>query len=175
MWKWLLQLLFSNKVEEPKVFTETYKQSPNISSRSIAPSAIVLHHSSGSYAGGVSWCLNPESKVSYHVLISRKGDRTVLAKDTQRAWHAGKSFWKGRSDLNSWSLGVAWEGDTYKNPLEKDAIDSAIEYILPRMRKWSIPLEMITDHRTVSPGRKSDIAPQELSKFLAALKEASEA
>jgi len=173
-WDWFCGLLFNDNKEVVPVrsYSESFLQTPNVSSRSIKPEAIVLHHSSGSYAGGVSWCRNPKSQVSYHVLIARNGDRTVLAKDTQRAWHAGKSFWKGRSDLNSWSLGVAWEGDTSKDALGEDAIASAIEYIVPRMRKWGMTIEDVTDHRTISPGRKQDIDEKEFKKFLARLGEA---
>jgi hypothetical protein len=49
------------------------------------PEAVVLHHSDGSYRGGVAWISNPASKVSYHVLIARDGRRTVFANDTKGA------------------------------------------------------------------------------------------
>jgi hypothetical protein len=44
----------------------------------IIPEAVVLHHSDGSYRGGVEWIASPASKVSYHVLIARDGRRTVF-------------------------------------------------------------------------------------------------
>jgi N-acetyl-anhydromuramyl-L-alanine amidase AmpD len=119
--------------DERKVFT------PNKGNKVIIPEAVVLHHSNGSYRGGVEWIANPASKVSYHVLIARDGRRTVFANDTDRCWHAGKSNWMGRPDLNSWSLGLAWEGNTYDYPLGEDAMASAIEWLAPRMRKWGIP------------------------------------
>jgi N-acetyl-anhydromuramyl-L-alanine amidase AmpD len=97
--------------DERRVFT------PNKGNKVIIPEAVVLHHSDGSYRGGVEWIANPASKVSYHVLIARDGRRTVFCQDTERAWHAGKSNWFGRQDLNSWSLGLAWEGNTYDYPL----------------------------------------------------------
>jgi N-acetyl-anhydromuramyl-L-alanine amidase AmpD len=131
----------------------------------IIPEAIVLHHSDGSYRGGVAWISNPASKVSYHVLIARDGRRTVFANDTERCWHAGKSNWQGRPDLNSWSLGLAWEGNTYDYPLGNAAIDSALEYLLPRLKKWGIGRDMVLDHRLVSPGRKTDLAPAQYNKF----------
>jgi N-acetyl-anhydromuramyl-L-alanine amidase AmpD len=97
-------------------YKEVSRQTPNFSKgRVIHPTAVVLHHTSGSYAGGVSWCMNPASQVSYHVIIAPNGERTVLAGDNQRAWHAGVSSWKGRKDLNSWSLGVAFAGIRIKN------------------------------------------------------------
>lgn len=149
-----------------KSYLEVKRETPNKSGKLIKPEAIVLHHSGGSYNGGVSWIMNPDSKVSYHCLIARDGRRTVFGDDSNRMWHAGKSVWKGRSDLNSWSLGVSWEGDTYLNPLEEDAIASAMEYILPRIKKWNIDPSMILDHRMVSPSRKTDIAPMEYSRVM---------
>ncbi len=108
--------------------------------------------------------------VSYHCIIKRDGERTILAGDNQRAWHAGKSFWRGRPDLNSWSLGVAFEGDTYKEPLSKEMIESAIEYLVPRMKKLSLTIKDVTDHRTVSPNRKNDLKPSEFDRFMQELK-----
>jgi N-acetyl-anhydromuramyl-L-alanine amidase AmpD len=139
--------------DERKVFT------PNKGNQAIKPEAVVLHHSDGSYRGGVEWIASPASKVSYHVLIARDGRRTVFCQDTERAWHAGKSNWMGRQDLNSWSLGLAWEGNTYDYPLGEDAMASAIEWLGPRMKKWGIDLNMVVTHQQVAPTRKTDISP----------------
>ena len=152
-----------------RIYDERRASTPNKGSQAIKPEAIVLHHSSGSYAGTCNWIMNPQSKVSYHVVIARDGRRTVFCDDTERAWHAGKSSWRGRGDLNSWSLGVSWEGDTYRHPLGEAAIDSALQYILPRMKRWGIGRDKILDHRLVSPGRKNDIAPKEYNKVLEAI------
>jgi N-acetyl-anhydromuramyl-L-alanine amidase AmpD len=152
-------------VEPNTRFPELRMNTPNRSATRIKPEAVVLHHTSGNYAGSVSWCMNPKSNVSYHCIIARDGRRTVLADDTSRTWHAGRSMWQGRGDLNNWSLGLAWEGDTYSNPLGEDAIQSAIEYLLPRLKKWGIGRDMVLDHRLVSPNRKNDIAPKDYNKF----------
>ena len=155
---------------KPK-YKEVSRQTPNFSKgRMIIPKAVVLHHTAGSYAGSVAWCMNPASQVSYHCIIKRDGERTVLASDNQRTWHAGVSNWKGRNDLNSWSLGVAFEGDTNKEPLSKEMIESAIEYLVPRMNRLSLTIKDVTDHRTVSPGRKNDLKLSEYDRFMQELK-----
>jgi N-acetyl-anhydromuramyl-L-alanine amidase AmpD len=190
MWKWIKRLFgkksetgpapaslslpfVSTTASTPSASKKTYDErrmfTPNQSSRPITPEAVILHHTSGSYNGSVSWCMNPNSQVSYHVIIARNGQRTVLADDTARCWHAGKSSWLGRPDLNSWSLGVAWEGDTYTTPLGEDAIASALEYLVPRMRKWNIPLTRVLTHAEVAPGRKNDVSIAAAETFEARL------
>ena len=155
---------------EPKYYQQTIKRTPNISAgRVIKPTHIVLHHTSGAYAGSVSWCSDPVSKVSYHCIIARNGKRTVLALPSQRTWHAGVSSWQGRKDVNSFSIGLAWEGDTYQTPLSEDALLSAVEYLLPILRENNIPLANILRHADISPGRKNDCSPAAHAALLAAL------
>jgi AmpD protein len=130
------------------------------------PRAVVLHHSGGSYAGGVAWIKNPQSRVSYHVLVAQDGRRTVFAIPTQRTWHAGRSEWRGRGDLNSWSVGAAFAGNTWEHALSEDAMASMCEYLVPIMRQYGLTIADVTDHRTVAPGRKDDLRPIELERFL---------
>lgn len=193
MWKWIKRLFGrkSDTIQAPvspssasastasftdappqKKYAETRGFTPNKQPNRIKPEAIVLHHSDGSYLGGVAWIGDPKSKVSYHVLIARDGRRTVFGNDTDRCWHAGVSSWHGRKDLNSWSLGVAWEGNTYETPLGDDAMASAIEYLAPRMKKWGIPLNMVVTHQQVSPNRKTDISAADAARFKTRLKAA---
>lgn len=159
----------STKAKSLNAHAEARTKTPNVSAKAIVPQAIVLHHSGGSYAGGVSWIRNPQSRVSYHCLVAPDGRRTVFASPTQRTWHAGISSWKGKRDLNSWSVGASFAGDSYKEPLTEDAIASMAEYLLPVMRQYGLTLDDVTDHRTVSPGRKDDLKPSELARFKAYL------
>jgi N-acetyl-anhydromuramyl-L-alanine amidase AmpD len=152
-----------------KGYPETKARTPNVSAKAITPKAIVLHHSGGSYSGGVSWIKSPASRVSYHVLVAQDGRRTVFASPTQRTWHAGKSEWRGRGDLNSWSVGASFAGDTNREPLTPEQIDSMACYLVPIMRQYGLTINDVTDHRTVSPGRKSDLKPSELARFKAYL------
>ena len=89
----------------------------------------------------------------------------MLADPDERAWHAGVSSWLGRKDLNSWAIGAAFEGDTNERVLCEAEMASMAEYLVPLMRKYDLVLGDVTDHRTVSPGRKDDLAPTELARF----------
>jgi N-acetyl-anhydromuramyl-L-alanine amidase AmpD len=147
-------------------FKEKLLNTPNVSAgRRIKPQAIVLHHTAGSYAGSVAWCMDPISKVSYHAIVGKDGRRTVLADPDERTWHAGKSERHGRRDLNSWSIGAAFEGDTNQRQLGEAEMASMAEYLVPLMRQYGLEEQDVTDHRTVSPGRKDDLNPKELARF----------
>jgi len=107
--------------------------------------------------------------VSYHAIVAKDGKRTVLADPDERAWHAGKSTWRGRRDLNSWSVGAAFEGDTNQRELGEEEMASMADYLLPIMQRYGLKLADVTDHRTVAPGRKDDLKPTELARFKAYL------
>jgi N-acetyl-anhydromuramyl-L-alanine amidase AmpD len=150
------------------LYKETRKATPNVTPRKkILPTHILLHHTSGAYAGSVSWCMEPKSRVSYHCIVSNTGKRTTLAEPTMRTWHAGISEWKGRKNCNDFCVGVAFEGDTYLQPPSEDALMSAAEYLEPIMSQFDIPVRNIIRHADVAPGRKNDCSVQALDAMRA--------
>ena len=155
-------------------YPEVYKASPNVSSSRIVPEGVVLHHSSGSYNGSVSWILQDRSNVSYHCIINTDGSRTSFAEDDRRCWHAGKSRFKGRGGCNGFLLGLAFSGNTKTRELNEDEIASAVEWLLPRFDKWDWPTDLstVTTHKEVSPGRKDDVDSRAEQAILKALKAA---
>jgi N-acetyl-anhydromuramyl-L-alanine amidase AmpD len=55
--------------------------------------------------GALDRLTSPEAKVSAHYLVDEDG--TVYRWSTiKRAWHAGKSRWRGITDVNSASVGI---------------------------------------------------------------------
>ena len=46
---------------------------------------------------------------------------------------------------------------------------SMADYLIPIMRQYNLAQGDITDHRTVSPGRKDDLNPKEFARFKAYL------
>jgi len=138
------------------IFKTTYKPTPHISKgRTIQPTAIVLHHSGGSFAGSESWILNPQSKVSYHYLIDLNGDRTKFAKHTERTWHAGVSSYKGRYNCNDFTIGISFSGDTNNRELTELEVDSCVKLIHDLFKEFG-KLD-ITTHGEISPSRKNDV------------------
>ena len=49
---------------------------------------------------------DPAAQVSAHYLIDEDGTVWRLVAENARAWHAGVSFWAGRRDINSASIGI---------------------------------------------------------------------
>ena len=139
-----------------KNYKEIIKNSPN-SSGLLKPEGIVLHHSGGSWAGLVPWCMNPSAKVSYHCAVAPNGERTVLVPDNMRSWHAGKSSFRGRSNCNNFMLGIAVSGDTRNRELSQDEINSVAQWCARKMKAYNFGIDMITTHREISLSGKIDV------------------
>lgn len=139
--------------------------------KKIIPVGVVLHHT-GLYSlkSIISTFTNPKSLASAHVLIGKDGNRIKFGEDNFRMWHAGISEFKGKKYCNNFMLGVEFHGDTNISPLSFEQVESFVEWLIPRIEKWNIKKDWITDHRTVSPKRKVDLKETELKKILTAIK-----
>ena len=85
------------------------KKSPNHSGkfRNNLPDTIVLHYTAGASVNScVNWLCNPAAKASAHLIIGKNGEVVQLVGFDTVAWHAGKSEWKGRKNLNQFSVGI---------------------------------------------------------------------
>lgn len=134
-------------------------------------SLIVLHGTAGSYLGDVAWCRNPESGVSYHYIIGRGGELARLVDERRRAWHAGKSTWRGRDDCNDYSIGVALSnrGPGSGEAYTAGQYEAGAWLVADIMRRYGLHLDAIVTHADVSPGRKTDPwAHFDLRRFLVA-------
>ena len=68
---------------------------------------IVLHYTAtGSLAAAVNWFKNPAAKASAHYVIDRDGTIVRMVPEAKKAYHAGKSEWQGRKDVNRISIGI---------------------------------------------------------------------
>lgn len=162
------------------IYKENYIQTLNVSRRTIIPIGAVVHHITLNVEdtikiltqrGGVLSNGDGFLGVSAHCVGWRNGDRTVLAADNARTWHAGVSEFMGRSNCNDFMLGYEFHGDTYAQPLTQEQIGCFVDWFIPRKEKWNIAFNYVTDHRTVAPHRKVDINPVELEKLLKVVKQ----
>jgi AmpD protein len=98
-------------------------------------------------------------RVSAHFLFARDGQLTQFVSCGQRAWHAGVSRYRGRTDCNDFSIGIELEGtDTggFTEPQYRGLVEllSALLLAYPRLDARSI-----CGHSDIAPGRKTDPGP----------------
>lgn len=72
-----------------------------------APDCVILHYTGMADASSaLFWLCNPISQVSAHYVVFEDGRIFQLVPESRRAWHAGRGFWRGETDLNSASIGI---------------------------------------------------------------------
>lgn len=147
--------------------------SPNFDARPAAtPVTLVVLHSislpPGEYGGDaierlfsnrLDWNAHPYFegirglKVSAHFLVRRDGQTLQFVSCEHRAWHAGRSAWRGQQDCNHYSVGIELEG------LEGSAFEPGQYEALARLLRalaQQYPIEEVVGHEDVAPGRKFD-------------------
>ena len=82
--------------------------SPNFDERALPVSMIVLHYTGMPDAeGAIDRLRSPDAGVSAHYVVKEDGDGPAAwSTRSKRAWHAGKSYWRGITDVNSASVGI---------------------------------------------------------------------
>ncbi|MDG2353436.1 MAG: 1,6-anhydro-N-acetylmuramyl-L-alanine amidase AmpD [Gammaproteobacteria bacterium] len=94
-----------------------------------------------------------EMQVSAHLLIKRDGSSIQFVPFDQRAWHAGKSSYKGRDNCNDYSIGIELEGS---DNLAYEAVQYQSLKIILNLLKVHYPIEAVVGHSDIAPGRKTD-------------------
>lgn len=98
-------------------------------------------------------------RVSPHLLIRRDGTLIQFVPCMRRAWHAGRSSWRGREECNDFSVGIELEGtDTTPYTPQQYACLAPLVCSL-RRRYPAIGDEAVVGHSDVAPGRKTDPGP----------------
>lgn len=98
-------------------------------------------------------------RVSAHVLIRRDGDMLQFVPFHERAWHAGESTFRGRSQCNDFSIGIEMEGDD-ETPYADEQYRTLRELVAALMVAYPrLDPRRIAGHCDVAPGRKSDPGP----------------
>lgn len=139
---------------EPEANNEAYNvvscPTLNIGEGKNTVEGIVLHHTAFySIDGALNYLCDSVSRVSAHVVIDFDGTRYMLAGPEAITWHAGYSSLNGREKCNDFTIGIEFQGCTDCTPLTDDQISSAVQYIIPMMQKYNIPIENIVTHEMI--------------------------
>ena len=98
-----------------------------------------------------------QAEVSAHYLIGTDGKVYSLVDEDKRAWHAGKSYWRGREGLNHNSLGIEVCNLTLgQSPYNQKQVRAVLALCKKLMKKYHIKAQNVLGHSDIAPTRKPD-------------------
>jgi N-acetylmuramoyl-L-alanine amidase len=136
------------------------RPSPNFDIRRHPVSMIVLHYTGmPSATEALNRLTDPEAKVSAHWVVAEDGQIIKLVDENDRAWHAGKAWWRGITDVNSASIGIEIvnPGHEFGYRPFPDVQMTAVEILITAaIGRFSIDPGNVVGHSDVAPARKDD-------------------
>jgi len=142
------------------------------------PDFIVMHTTGGSFAGALSWTLNPSAQVSYHFIVARDGAITQTVPIENTAWHAGTNNNGGNVDnrhstipavrdrrlnANSYSVGIGFSDLTNHGTPSPQQLETAVWLVrhirdeIRRLFNFTLPIARsnIVSHDEVTPRNRN--------------------
>lgn len=130
---------------------------------------VVLHYTALNLQDSIRELV--ERGVSSHYLVTDENPPRImgLVDESQRAFHAGVSSWKGVTQLNASSIGIEIVNPGYKRQadgslvwavFDERQIALVIDLVRDIMQRHKIPPERVLGHSDIAPQRKEDPGPQ---------------
>ena len=124
------------------------------------PSLLILHYTGmSSAAKAIDWLARKESNVSCHYVVDEVGRVTQMVPERLRAWHAGVSYWRGETDINSHSIGIEIQNPGHEHgypnfpPAQMDGVIALSKDIVKRNHMRA---DGVLAHSDIAPARKID-------------------
>jgi N-acetylmuramoyl-L-alanine amidase len=121
---------------------------------------VVLHYTGmETAAAALDQLTNPAAKVSSHWVVAEDGQVVALVDESRRAWHAGKSWWRGIADVNSASIGIEIVNPGHEfgyRPFPGPQMDSVQALVAAALAKYPIDPSNVVGHSDIAPARKDD-------------------
>ena len=134
--------------------------SPNFDERKAPVSLLVLHYTGmPDAASAINWLANPESKVSAHYVVTEDGQVIRMVAEDKRAWHAGKSYWRGITDINSASIGIEIVNPGHEwgyRPFPDTQMQALVPLVNDIVQRYRITRGNVVGHSDIAPARKQD-------------------
>ncbi|MBK7284148.1 MAG: N-acetylmuramoyl-L-alanine amidase [Sphingomonadales bacterium] len=134
--------------------------SPNFDERVLPITMVVLHYTGmPDAASAIARLSDPEAKVSAHYVVAEDGQVVRMVDESKRAWHAGKSFWRGVTDVNSASVGIEIVNPGHEfgyRPFPIAQIDAVIGLMHEVTLRHRITRGNVVGHSDIAPARKDD-------------------
>lgn len=136
------------------------RPSPNHNERSGEVSLLLLHYT-GMTSGeeALQRLCDPRAEVSAHYVVDEDGTILQLVPESRRAWHAGRSYWKGERDINSRSIGIEIVNPGHENgyrPFPEAQVAAVIDLARDICARHAIAPQDVLGHSDVAPERKED-------------------
>jgi N-acetylmuramoyl-L-alanine amidase len=136
------------------------RASPNFDRRQLPVTMVVLHYTGMVDAeAAIERLCDPAAKVSAHYLIGEQGEVVAMVDEELRAWHAGVSFWRGITDVNSASVGIELANPGHEFGYRPFPIPqmAALMAMLPEIiARHGIAAANVVGHSDIAPTRKID-------------------
>jgi len=134
--------------------------SPNFDERDRPISMIVLHYTGmPDAASAIERLRDPQAKVSCHYLVAEDGQVLRMVPEEKRAWHAGRSYWRGMTALNGCSIGIEIVNPGHEfgyRPFPDEQIEALIPLVAGIKERYGITRGNIVGHSDIAPTRKQD-------------------
>ncbi len=136
--------------------------SPNFGPRALGKkiSLLILHYTDTATAQeSLRLMQSPAHQASAHYLIDEDGAVTRLVEEEHRAWHAGKSYWAGETDVNSCSIGIELQNPGHSHgyrAFPAAQIRAATALCRDIIARHALLPQNILAHSDVAPLRKKD-------------------
>lgn len=133
---------------------------------------LVIHYTAGDFDHSLKTLIGPH--VSVHYLIPavpprRNGKPVVwqLVPESEVAWHAGISSWRGATRINDTSIGIELENPGYRQvgsvrqyvPFRDAQIAALIPVARSIVMRYGIAPQNVVAHADIAPQRKDDPGP----------------
>lgn len=139
-----------------------WRPSPNCNARrgDGAIRHLILHYTGMvSAAAAEDRLCDPAAEVSAHYLVHEDGAIVQLVAESARAWHAGRSWWRGAHDLNSSSIGIEISNpghDWGYRPFPEVQMQAVVALVGEIVGRHHIAPACVLGHSDIAPTRKAD-------------------
>lgn len=136
------------------------KPSPNFNQRADdqAPSYIILHYTGMKTAeAALERLCDPAAEVSAHYTIDEDGTLYQHVEPQERAWHAGKSYWRGITDMNSAAIGIELVNPGHEHgyrPFDQRQMTILKGLLTGLIQDYGIAPQNILGHSDIAPERR---------------------
>ena len=134
--------------------------SPNFDDRDQRVSIVVLHYTGmEDAASAIGRLRDPQARVSCHYLLDEDGRVLRMVPEDKRAWHAGRSYWRGITAVNAASIGIELVNPGHEfgyRPFAEPQMRSLLPLLADIVDRHDVPRANVVGHSDVAPARKQD-------------------